>query len=353
MPGDCLDEKPLIDIGISDDKPAEESPQTDDGDVINIDIDESKEEAEVVEAEAIDAEAIDAVAVEAETVEATTGVVPEKPVRKRKRFNKKRLLPVAIIILALFGAIFLPRFVLPSRVSAVSVKAYDKPDDETIAILLTVETSQFSRPYTGPVKVEVENGGTTKALSFTVNEGDALVTLDYEDFYSDNGNYLFTIKAEGMSGSFDFELEKTCHYIDFQNTQVLMGEEEVRVAFDLLSSVSGQSLATKGISGNGTIIIYNGTTTSDTQEVQRDYFLVDGSFYHRTNRPSETYRGTYNFTMDFSTWAWTIYNASADEDEYVNNIYTARVYFYSDLPNTDPKVFTTSDKSFTIDPMAP
>ncbi len=358
-----MDEKPIIEIGTSDEQPEKADPpmsfeESDnssgsqdsgldgfDEEVIDITLEDSKpgesEEAELVEAVPLEPEAA-----EAEVVEAAP-MPPERPMRKRKKFNKKRLIPVGIIVLALLGAIFLPHFVIPSKITDVSIKVYDNPDSETVTLLLTVETSQFSRPYSGPVTVEVENGVTTKNLNFDVVKGDARETLDYEDFYVDNGDYTFTISVRDFSDELDFSLEKTCHYIDFQNAQVIMGAEEVRVAFDLLSSASGHTLATKGINGNGTIVIFN--STAKTEELYRDYFTVTGLHYQRTNRAWETYRGTYNFTIDFSTWAWK----NTTTDEYVLNDYTATVYFYSDLPDTTPKVRTSSDKGFTIDPMAP
>lgn len=321
---------------------------TEDSELVEVNIPEAPTEGIEEEPEdAMDVE--EQVPVEAEDIPQEEPKKKKKPKRKPmdKKKMKKTLFMVGIILLASIGGIMAVRLVNLS-VSNVDLYIEDQPDFQRVMILLTVETDTImSRSFTDTITVQIDGPGQPIYMDLDVDHGDALDYIDYEDFYWDNGEYVFSVSIEGMGSQDSVSIAHTAHYISYvPNPQDSENREELYVTFELWKSEIEAGNLWKSVKGHGTIDIYNGTLDEyqdSDPELESIDFYISGIAYGRDMNMDDQYGGGYEFIIPYSDFA--IYDPV--EEVYFNN-YTVKITFTNTFPETNP-VTIDSHKGFVID----
>jgi len=253
---------------------------------------------------------------------------PRKPQRKviDKKVLIKRIRVAGIIVIVLLAVMFLPRLLVPSAVTHVDIEILNMPMEESVDLILTVETSAFSKTYTGMAEVIVEYDDNKTIIPVKIEGGDAIVCIPYSDFYEDNGLYSFTMEIDGKRDTAILDLMLTAHYAPL-SAQPWDDAKKVSVVFDLWSSQNGRSLMTAGIQGNATIVIYNDTNLNEPLAWRN--LSVSGTSYSISGSSTVQMAasGGYNISIPYSDFALK------ENGEYTKNAtYTIALYFTNKYP---------------------
>ncbi|MCK4717502.1 MAG: hypothetical protein KAT70_02440 [Thermoplasmata archaeon] len=181
------------------------------------------------------------------------------------------LMVVVLVIIGGFGAFWL----FSPEVADVQIFR-DMIGEDGVTMRIQVVTG-FMKTYDGDVQILIEHEGTStgEAVTVKVSDSSAVTTIDYEDFYIDNGEYTFTVKIEDHTDSTALEFHKTANYIDVSSPGG--GRWDPLIADDTVRSQSfgfrwkdttGQDayLDLGNIKGNGTLYLWDTNITGAANE---------------------------------------------------------------------------------------
>jgi len=312
---------------------------------------------------------------------------PQKPSRKSRDKDEDKLfgLPiprkqgmigllaiVGVVVLLMVAALFSTSFGLVGGVKKVKVfipagqgeESYfdvvswpSLPDskiaDNTVIDDIEIRTTEpaFGKKRSGDADVEViYDGETLHTATAKVSDGDGKFSVDYSDFYVDNGDYKIKVEFEGESGSDEVTIERTVKKVivyQYRYEDVGTGEDYLNIKLVFKPSEDAhQNDRSIFTWGHGEIEIrYIPTERNDEKQSNNkdDWDYVETITYDITpvsfnySYAGKTVKNSYkdaDFEADFITIHRDDIDTDAQDQERENGNYTSIVTFYNEFGDT-------------------
>ena len=229
---------------------------------------------------------------------------------------------------------------------------------------IEIRTTQpaFGKLYSGDADVKViYDGDTLYEGKAKITDGKGFFTVNYRDFYIDNGEYEVKVEFKGKSGSDKVTIERTAKKVFFY--QYLIGGEEkyanLTLKFDLMpspdSSKNDSSIFTWG---HGEMKIYYVSEDNEEDKNNPDNWIEMETIsfevsplsfnytFQSTGERVENSAQEENFT---ATYILNIPRDKFDHDsegnENSDGYYTSTIVFYNDFGNKDDSRFDGEAKN--------